>query len=535
MVPPHTVLSMATIRQVSSSFFKMSNNCSQHPSESLVLFCGQHDKMICDSCQLESHQNCKSIKSSIKAANGVKGGTAMSGLETRMNNLIQVSEKMIIQILEKQKTLNESQVKFKNRVSDMKQKLVDRLTNLEADIHKDIDSKYEQCNETLTTKTKSLCTSASSMTTRKRDLKYLKQNTSEIHLFQSVKFIEKETNETDSEIRKLQKETFPTLKFLPSVLESKMDKMLPDLGTINIEEVSVPIPELSIDQEAQYLVRCKSDSEKEENVLVPTTKPNSDQAGQFAVRDKRKLMLTNSFLTRKLDYGLEISGGCFIPNDMILLSHNKDEKLFVCKLDGSNSKAITLDYKPKCITLYDNNRALVSGGKGIQIIDLTSLRPGKKIPCNGICSGIASAKDYIWIKNQRKTLIKVDINGTIQSTIKTTYDPLDICANKEGDVYYTDGEKVRVITSDGKERELNKSPDLKGIEGIAVDDRGDVYAAEKTSNNIHILFNNNQKPGVVMTVDDGVYRPISLSFNNETKELFVLNNDCVSINIYRPQ
>ncbi|CAC5407946.1 unnamed protein product [Mytilus coruscus] len=382
MLPPHTVLPMATIRQVSSSFFKMSKNCKQHPFESLVLFCGQHDKMICDSCQLESHQNCKPIISSIKAANGVKDGTAMSCLEIRMNDLNQVSEKMLSQIEEKQKTLKESQNKFKNRVSEFKHKLVDRLNKLEADIHTDIDSKYEQCNETLTTKRTSLHASATSMTSWKSDLKSLKQNTSEIHLFQSVKFIERETNETESEIRKLQKEPFPTITFLPSVLESKMDKMLLDLGTINIENLSVPMPELNIDQEGQYLV-----------------------------------------------------------------------------------------------------------------------------------SGIASAKQYIWIKNQRRTLIKVDINGTIQSTIKTTFDPLDICANKEGDVYYTNGEKVHVVTLDGKEREINK----KGIEGIAVDDRGDVYVAEKTSNNIHKLFNNNQKPGIVMIVDDGVYRPISLSFKKRNK------------------
>ncbi|CAC5423257.1 unnamed protein product [Mytilus coruscus] len=186
--------------------------------------------------------------------------------------------------------------------------------------------------------------------------------------------------------------------------------------------------------------------------------------------------------------------------------------------------------------MYDNNHDLVSAGyEGIQVIYLTSLKPEKKIPLWGNCSGIASAKQYIWIKNQRRTLIKVDINGTILTKIKTAFDPLDICANKEGDVYYTNGEKVYVVIADGKEREINKSLDLKGIEGIAVDDRGDVYVAEKTSNNIHKLFINNQKPGIVMTVDDGVYRPINLSFNKETKELLVLNNDRVSINIYRPQ
>ncbi|CAC5423256.1 unnamed protein product [Mytilus coruscus] len=271
-----------------------------------------------------------------------------------MDDLNQVSEKMLSQIEEKQKALKESQNKFKNRMSEIKQKLVDRLNNLEADIHTDIDSKYEQCNETLSTKRTSLQSSVTLITSWKADLKSLKQNTSEIHLFQSVKFIEKGTNKIESEIRKLQKATIPIITFLPSLLESNMDKMLPKLGTINIENVSVPMPELIIDQEGQYLVGCHgkescvsdqnesafrfqvkhgkisrtSDSKKEENIPVPKPEPNSDQGGQFVVRDQRKLLLTNSFQTRKLNNGVEISGGCFISNDRILLGHYMDKKTF---------------------------------------------------------------------------------------------------------------------------------------------------------------------------------------------------------------
>lgn len=112
MVPPHTVLSMATIRQVSSSFFEMPKTCEEHLTEIPALFCGQHDEIICDSCQIKSHQNCKPITLK-KAANEVKNGIAMSRLEIRINNLHQLSEKMLCQIEEKEKQIKESQNKLK--------------------------------------------------------------------------------------------------------------------------------------------------------------------------------------------------------------------------------------------------------------------------------------------------------------------------------------------------------------------------------------------------------------------------------------
>ncbi|XP_071150353.1 transcription intermediary factor 1-alpha-like [Mytilus edulis] len=84
MSPPHKVVPIKEIQQLSSSLLKLSKNCKNHPGQKIILYCCQHDKVICDSCVPISHQHCKSIISIERAARGVKDGTAIFDLEKRL-------------------------------------------------------------------------------------------------------------------------------------------------------------------------------------------------------------------------------------------------------------------------------------------------------------------------------------------------------------------------------------------------------------------------------------------------------------------
>ncbi|XP_071148331.1 uncharacterized protein [Mytilus edulis] len=511
MSPPHKVVQMKEIQQLSSSLLKLSKNCTNHPAQKIILYCCQHDQVICDSCVPISHQHCKSIISIEKAARGVKDGTAIFDLERRLSNLYQVTENILSQKEITLVDLEKNRNKIKKRVSEIKQNIIDHLDRLEADIHKDLDSRYKTCTEMVSRNRNSFQSSSDSLSTWKSDLHSLKQHSSEIHLFQLVKFLDAKTYQKELEIRNIQAATVPILKYHPPEFESNISKLVPDLGTITVENVQVQMSLLDIDQQ-----------------------------GQFLVRDERKLSLKHSFPTTKLGNGVTIYGGCFIPNDRLLLCKFTGKQLIVCKLDGSNSSVIDLDDEPLNISLYDKNHAIVSvGDAGIRIIDLTSLKPGRRIKVKGNCRKITSVKDKIWVANKAHTLTIVDINGKILKVIQTTFDPFDICVNEDGDVYCTDrkSNKVYVVTSDGKEREIYNSPDLKISYGVAVDDRGDVYVSGHRSNNIHRISNDGQKHDIVLTAEDGINKPTGLSYNNETKELLVLNHyhNGSSINIYKTQ
>ncbi|XP_071149362.1 uncharacterized protein [Mytilus edulis] len=509
MSPPHKVVPMKEIQQLSYSLLKLSKMCKNHPDQKIILYCCQHDKVICDSCVPISHQHCKSMISIERAARGVKDGTAISDLERRLSNLCHVTENILSQNETTLVDLEKNRNKIKKRVSELKQNIIDHLDRLEADIQKDIDYRYKTCTEMVSRNRNSFQSSSDSLSTWKSDLQSLKQHTSEIHLFQLVKFLDAQTYQKELEIREIQAATVPILKYHPPESESKIKKLVPDLGTITVENVQVKMPVLDIDQQCQFLVK-----------------------------DERKLSMSHSFLTKKLGNEVCICRGCFISDDRLLLCNYIGNRLIVCKLDGSNSSVINLDYEPHIICLYDKTNAVVSlGDAGIQIIDLTSLKPGRRIKVKGFCMAITSVKDKIWVMNKPNTLTIVDIDGTVLKVIHTTFDPFDICVNEDGEVYCTDNnsDKVFIVTSDGKVREIYNSPDLKGANGVAVDDRGDVYVTGRLSNNIHRISNDGQKHDIVLTADDGINRATGLSYNNKTNELLVLNRDEISIKIYKTQ
>ncbi|XP_071155270.1 tripartite motif-containing protein 2-like [Mytilus edulis] len=506
MYPPHKIVPMKEIQELSSSLLTLSKNCENHPDQKIILYCCQHDTVICDSCVPVSHPNCNPIISVEKAAKNVKHSTAISDLEKRIGNLSQVTENILSRnetILEDLKT---NRSKITKTVTEMKLKFIAHLDKLESNIHKDIDNKYEQCDETVSQIINSVQLSYDSLSAWKKDIISLKQYASEIHLFKAVKFLDAKTHQQELEIRDIQTATVPTLTYHPSGLESNIQNEHSDLGTIDIENVQAPISVLDIDQQCQFMVG-----------------------------EQRKLSLTNSFKTTRLGDGVRVYRGCFIPGNRLLLSQFSQNNLYVCELDGSNPKVIQVDYKIEHMSLYDNTHALVSSGYGgIQIIDLNLFKPGRKLKVRGHCYGITSVKDKIWVENQPKTLTIMNISGKVINTIKTTFDPCDICANKDGDVYCTDVTKSKVyfIAADGEEREICNSSDLKCPSGVTVDDHGDVYVAGYLSNNIHRISGDGQTQ-IVLTENDDIKKPGDLSFNFETRELLVINNDCETINIYQ--
>ncbi|XP_063411352.1 uncharacterized protein LOC134694278 [Mytilus trossulus] len=469
MSPPHKVIQIKEIQQLNSSLLSLSKNCDNHPDQKIAVYCCQHDKVVCVSCVPVSHQNCKSIIS-IEihvAARGVKDGTAISDLERRISNLCQVTENRRCQSERTLVDLEESRTKIKTRVSEIKRKVIAYLDTLEAEIHKDLDSKYKSCTESVSLNRNSIQSSSDSLSSWKHDLNSLKQHTSEAHLFQVVKFLDAKIYQKELEIREVKAANVPILTFNPSVSASKIKKLVPDLGKITVENVQVPKP-----------VQISTN-----NVIFP------------------------------------------------------EKQLFVCKLDGSNSNVIDLDYKPHNISSYDIKHDVVSAGDAsIQIIDLTSLTPGRTIKVEGNCYGITIVKDTIWVKHKPYTLTIVDINGKVLKVIHTTFDRREIYANQDGDVYCTDlnSNTIFLVSADGKEREIYNSPDMKGAIGVAVDDRGDVYVAGCISNNIHRISNDGQKHDIVLTADDGIDLPSGISYNNESKELLVTHYG-ESVNIYKTQ
>lgn len=63
------------------------SDCDVHIDQRTILYCTQHDKIICELCLSDTHKNCKSIISIDQAAKGVNHDTALLDLKSRMEYL----------------------------------------------------------------------------------------------------------------------------------------------------------------------------------------------------------------------------------------------------------------------------------------------------------------------------------------------------------------------------------------------------------------------------------------------------------------
>lgn len=343
------------------------------------------------------------------------------------------------------------------------------------------------------------------LTTWMRDFKLLKDNSSETHLFRAVKFLEKELFSKETTIRSKKVPNMTKPEFTPSDDAENIKNTIPTIGIIKCSRWGTPHPPL----EREW--RC-----------------------QTSVRVNRPLLVVH-FSASKLYEGFKIFRGCFIPNRKLLLSESRGKRIYSCAWNGMISKSVILDKKPCHMTLYDENRVLVTSSNGIQFIDLQDMSIVNELLVGKRCFGISSRDEIIWVKSGQNQLSVININGNLLNKITTTFEPEDLIIHQSRDLYCSDrnSDTIYTVTLDGRENEFFKSPDLNHALGITSDKNGDIYIAGKVSSNIHRISADGQNHEIILTSSDGIKQPTGLAYSNETNELMVINEENRSIMIFK--
>lgn len=261
--------------------------------------------------------------------------------------------------------------------------------------------------------------------------------------------------------------------------------------------------------------------------------------GQDIVRseiDKNKVSLVFSFVTNKLGEYVQIYRGCFLPASRLLFSPFTGNKLFICNLDGTNAKAINLDYSPHSVTLYDKNRALITSwnGRFMQTINLTTLKPERKIPIGIPCGAVTTSDGKICLSTSENSLTLTNLNGDLLKKTMTQLEPFDISMNRAGDIYFT-RQFGHVYILPAKSNEPFIYSKINGGQGVAVGDHNCTFVAQSSSNKIIKIYRKNDINCTesLLGEKDGICFPTALSFDKETKKLMIINDNSNCIRIYK--
>ena len=139
--------------------------CAFHPEKEIEFYCEDHDMLICSLCATLTHKPCADVVTIPVAASRRKaeGGKFINLLSEQ----ITMSEKVLSDRKEQLVTLDKSENKIKNQVSQIKKRMIDHLDSMENKIIQEmtqrkmkemhgLKSDLEMCNGILTDATTSL-------------------------------------------------------------------------------------------------------------------------------------------------------------------------------------------------------------------------------------------------------------------------------------------------------------------------------------------------------------------------------------------
>jgi hypothetical protein len=225
-----------------------------------------------------------------------------------------------------------------------------------------------------------------------------------------------------------------------------------------------------------------------------------------------------------------------VQYNLIDMAVTSDNKLLLCNFQSYHPNVyIYKDYKtyedeisftssPYCITVVPcTDKAVVGlpGERSIQFINTTNNTKDNKINIGEVCHGVTAVKDKIYIGGFRKVLI-LNTNGSRIREIKAYRDlNYNVLYNETNDqLLLRQPWRLCCINLDGH---VIYRYDISGDRGLAVDQQGHVYISGRDSDDIHRLSPDGTFRDIVLSEDDGVDGPWSITFNNDFTKLFIIN------------
>lgn len=498
--PPHKVVEINEVHGVTNDLLKISTYCDKHPEEKVSLFCCQHDAIICAVCVSQSHKGCDPVISLNTAASGVKMGTAITDLEKRIQDMI----KFLEEIMKRTdcRYIDNLKAVLIDEIRNEKQKIIEHLDKLEETLLHEVEKTFAKIKTDVDQHEH--FSYLPDLQQWETGLKSLKKSTSDVHLFQVVKFLDKKLHHAEQDISTSRHPILPVIQFAPSEISDKIEH-IQLIGKIVTKEPEVPVTRLEIEQQGQTSV---------------VTKPQ----------------MVSSMQTSQLGSNVKVWRGCFISESRLFLSDFRRQFIYICNTDGSHSKSIRLDFYPQHVAMFDSSTVLITSFDDfIQIINLPDLTLGRKIKVGVKCSAIGCRDDRIWIKSDDYKFTMISINGQVLSEMRTNIDPWDICVHQSGEIFFTStiSSLLCVISESLKDFGVYTGSDLTRAAGVAIDDTGYIFVSCEYHNNIHRISPDGNEQLVVLKTEDGIFQPIGLAYQKSRKLLMVLNECGSSIRVYK--
>ncbi|XP_052062369.1 uncharacterized protein LOC127702278 [Mytilus californianus] len=478
--------------------------CFKHRDCAFDFFCVDHDCLCCCYCTDQEHTSCqKSIPLEV-AAKDVKHSPMLEDFSDALSNLKTAFGKAITSQNENINNIDDDAAIIVKQVKLNKAEIITRLDELQNEIKEDIYAIRKKEKAESESKKSRLIQIASRIQNMSAQWYQTFKHGSENEIFVLLNICKWKFMEHEASLR----DVIPTLKkklitFMPQKAVPKPVRLL---GSIEL-------------QSSQYNFNYKPTNIQQVQVPVTVYKMPTKFTLDYKVEIKQF-------------GGVSVTGLCVTDdNRRILLCNHQSTKLLVysdigdylqdCELSGDLwDIAVIPDEDKAVVTLPKEN--------SVQFIDIKTMTAGSKHSVPDHCYSVTIVNQKISVCGiYSRNLHILDKHGNHIITVKipgTGYIHY-LHPGPDDSVYYTDStyNGVSCVTLNGEEVFRYTSQHIIEPRNVITDKKGNLYVACIGSNDIQRLSSNGEFIDVILDVKNGINHPCGMTFRNDFRKLFVLN------------
>ena len=478
-------------------------SCSCSQNREVVVYCEDHDDVICDSCATVKHRRCKtfSIQDKSRSYPTKKLGFIINKTKTlrlKIEQLQQERDKDRTNITMMKDTCRKEITTFRKEVNDF-------LDHLERNMIQDLEKYEKKRKQLIDDQIKSLA-----ITLKMIDLDY--------KLLEEAKY----DNKTET-------------MFASDVKISK-----------NLSEYKAVLDDLKNNFERSYLYFQR-------NSKLVELQQTTDSLGSIKEKDfasykgtSTKVVLGMKVQSSKRpnvrqddDEGESWITGCsFMPSGDLVLCDYYNSKLKLLVRTFKVKDSLSLNGKPWSLSVFDNSNVIVTlpNSKQLQYVQLVPhMKAGCLIKLDKKCFDVAVAGNEMYVSCQNAIgegeVRVLDLSGNLKRKLGV---------NKDGSYQFrrpnyltvsTTGKKIFVsdfstsitscMTPDGNIIYQYKDDDLRYPRALFVDAGDNIFVCGHGSDNVQVITADGIKYGTLISADDGIIFPYSIAFREADNTLVV--------------
>lgn len=477
-------------------------DCSQNSE--VVVYCQDHDDVICQSCTIVKHRACKTVSIGEKCASYPK--EKFAAVEQKADKLDNETDQILKERNSDLTSYTSMKEKAKEDMQTFRQEINRQIDMMEQTMLKDLDDRETMNRQEVGRHVSSCTTTKQLIQTDLKILSDVKKSADKADMFAADVKVSKRLTEYERLLRDIRQEAkSPNLTFKKN--EQLWDKLIKikNIGTL-VEDTSKP------DQRKKMvLTDLKVDSLSQKNIKISSDRQPAD-----------------------------ISGCAFMPDGQVGLCDYSNNKLELLDKSFTLQGSLDLPSRPLDISVVDDTTAIITlpDNQQLQYIEVVPrLKPGRVLQLDKKCWGVQVVGSDIYVTCHKGypggdgEVRILDKNGNLRKRLGVNQDgtfmfasPLYLTVTARSDrIYVSDcgQHTVTCLNSGGTVIFQYKDPELGGPAGVCVDDEDNVIVCGRASYNVHVVTAAGKKHSVILTSKDGIMYPCSVAFRQTDNTMII--------------